>query len=61
MQDFIIVQAVSTVLFLIQRGDAQDRSKWRRSLLKVFKAIAQAFPQDQEFIQAAKSAQAQKG
>ncbi len=57
MDDFIINQSISTLLFFLQRTPSTKRAAWRRALLKVFRAIASAFPGDQDFIEAAQSVQ----
>ena len=43
--------AVGVLLRIVT--DPKKKSKWRRALLKVFRAIAGAFPQDPDFKAAA--------
>lgn len=51
MEDFLIDMAVGVLLRLAT--DAKKKAKWRKALLKVFRAIASAFPQDPDFKAAA--------
>lgn len=51
MSDFLIDMSVAVLLRLL--ADKSAKSKWRRAMLKVFKAIASAYPRDAEFTQAA--------
>lgn len=47
MNDFYIDLAVSVILRVVQSGP--QRNKYRKALLKIFKAIAQAYKSDAEF------------
>jgi len=47
LEDFLIDMGVSALLRVA--ADPKRASKWRRALLKVFRAIAAAFPSDPEF------------
>lgn len=49
--DFLITMAVSVLVQLAR--DPNGRGKWRKALLKVFREIANAFPNDVEFQAAA--------
>lgn len=46
--DFLITMAVSVLVQLAR--DPKGRGKWRAALLKVFREIAKAFPNDTDFI-----------
>jgi len=47
VSDFIISMAVSVIIQLAR--DPKGRGKWRKALLKVFREIASAFRDDNEF------------
>lgn len=46
-EDYIINSAVGALLLMLQ--DSSKRSKWRKAMLKVFRAIAVAFGNDPDF------------
>jgi hypothetical protein len=45
-QDWIIQQAIGTILLLIQTMDEAQKKKWKKALLKVARAIIAAFPDE---------------
>lgn len=49
MNDFLLNQAISTLLFFLSPANRLPVRKWKRALLKIFRAIARAFPNDEDF------------
>lgn len=48
MPDWLIDVAITALLRMLR--DKKETSKWRRAMLKVFKAIRDAYNTDEEFI-----------
>lgn len=52
MQDFYINMAISGVIALLTHAipaDGSTKKKWKKGILKVFKAIAVAYQDDKDF------------
>ncbi len=52
MNDFFVDMALTTLLGLLKKqipNDSAQRSKWKKAMLKVFRAIGETYKNDSDF------------